>query len=152
MRFLRTRRWTVDFFLYENSFCHCYLMCKAYVASFFDSCFLLFLFCTYLPCILVLVFTSLCLAPLDSIKISGFLFSCRVAEWASLLLNLAAYALAGHIWISISALPWLSEHGLYHLKQSAMPWMISLCEFELTLLMYHHAQPPEAITVCIVWG
>ena len=41
---LRTRRWAVDFFLCENTFCHCYLMCEAYVASFFDSCFLLFLF------------------------------------------------------------------------------------------------------------
>ena len=59
----------------------------------------------YSPCILVLVFSGLCLAPLDGIKISGFVLSCRAAEQASLLLNSAAYALAVHIWISILALP-----------------------------------------------
>ena len=63
------------------------------------------------PVYLSWVFTGLCLVPLDCINISGFLFSCRATEWASLLLNSAAYALAAHIWISISALPWLSEHG-----------------------------------------
>ena len=116
-RSLRTRRWAVDFFLCENSFCHCYLMCDAYVASFFWQLFSFgFFFGTYLPCILVMVFTGLCLAPLDSIKISGFVFSCRAVEWASLLLNLATYALATCIWISISALPWLSEHGLLPLE------------------------------------
>ena len=81
------------------------------MASFFDSCFLLFLFCTYSPCILVLVFTGLCLVPLDGIKISGFVFSCRAMEQALSLLNSAAYALATCIWISILALPQLSEHG-----------------------------------------
>ena len=60
---------------------------------------------------LVLVFTHLCLAPLDGIKICGFVFSCRAADQASLLLNLVAYALAAHIWVSISALSQLSEHG-----------------------------------------
>ena len=99
---------------------------------------------------LVLVFTGLCLAPLDSIKICGLVFSCRAAEQALLLLNLAAYALATRIWISILALPQLSEHDLYHLKQSAVLGMTSLCEFELTLLMYHCMQLQEAITVCIV--
>ena len=73
--------------------------------------FFCFFFCTYSPCILVLVFTGLCLAPLDSIKISGFVFSCRAAERAFSLLNSAAYTLAACIWISISALPQLSEHG-----------------------------------------
>ena len=74
------------------------------MASFFDSCFLLFLFWTYSPCMLVLVFTGLCLAPLDGIKICGFVFSHRATEQALLLLNLAAYALAAHNWVSISAL------------------------------------------------
>ena len=72
--------------------------------------FFCFFFCTYLPCMLVLVFTGLCLAPLDGIKICGFVFSCRAIEWASLL-NLAAYSLATCIWISILALSRLSEHG-----------------------------------------
>ena len=65
----------------------------------------------YSPCIVVFVFTGLCLVPLDGIKISGFVLSCRVAEWASLLLNSMAYALAMCIWMSISALPRLCEHG-----------------------------------------
>ena len=60
---------------------------------------------------LVLVFAGLCLAPLDGIRTCGFVFSCRPAEQASLLLNLAAYTLAAHIWVSISALSQLSEHG-----------------------------------------
>ena len=46
---------------------------------------------------LVLVFTGLCHAPLDGIKICGFVFSCRAVEWTSLLLNLVAYALAAHM-------------------------------------------------------
>ena len=74
------------------------------MASFFDNCFLLSLFSYIFTCILVLVFTGLCLAPLDGIKISGFVFSCKAVEWASFLLNSAAYALAAHIWISISGL------------------------------------------------
>ena len=77
--------------------------------------FLTVLFCfffhTYSPCILVLVFTGLFLASLDVIKISGFVFSCRAMEWASLLLNSAAYALATCICISMSALQCLCEHG-----------------------------------------
>ena len=121
------------------------------MTSFFDSCFLLFLFCTYSPCMLVLVFTGLCLAPLDGIKICGFVFSCRAAEQASLLLNLVAYTLAACIWVSISALLHDSvSMVLCHLKQSAVSGMTSLCEFELTLLMYHHGQLPKAIIVCII--
>ena len=72
--------------------------------------FFCFFFCTYLPCMFVLVFTGLCHAPLDGIKICGFVFSCRAMEWA-LLLNSVPYALATHILISISALSQLSEHG-----------------------------------------
>ena len=70
-----------------------------------------FFFHTYSPCILVLVFTGLCLAPLDGIKISGFVFSCKAVEQALLLLNSAAYVLATRIWVSILALSQLCEHG-----------------------------------------
>ena len=126
-------------------------MCKAYVASFFLTVvFFCFFFCTYSPCMLVLVFTGLCLAPLDGIKICGFVFSCRATERASLLLNLVAYALAACICISILALSQLSEHGPLPLEAVCCVRMTSLHGFELTLLMYHHAWLPEAITVCII--
>ena len=71
--------------------------------SFLTVVFFCFFFWTYLPCMLVLVFTGLCLAPLDGIKICGFVFSCRATERA-LLLNSVAYALAACNWVSILAL------------------------------------------------
>ena len=75
------------------------------MASFFDSCFLLFHFFGHIcPVCFVFVFTGLCLVPLDGIKICGFVFSCRSVERALLLLNSVAYTLATHIWISKSAL------------------------------------------------
>ena len=121
------------------------------MASFFDGCFLLFLCPIYSPCILVLVFTGLCLAPLDGIKISGFVFSCRAAEWASLLLNSAAYALAIHAF-GFQYRPYHDSvsMGLCHLKQSVVTGMLVIHVFELSLSMYHHMQPQEAITVCII--
>ena len=66
---------------------------------------------------LALVFPDLCLTPLDGIKTCGFIFSCRAVEQASLLLNSAAYALAACIWVSISALSRLSEHGPLPLEE-----------------------------------
>ena len=60
---------------------------KAYVDIYFHKWFLLFLFCTIVPFMPVFIFTGLCLAPLDGTETCGFVFSCRAAEWASLLLN-----------------------------------------------------------------
>ena len=114
----------------------------------FSFVYFLYIFALY-AC---LGLTGLYLAPLDGIKICGFVFPCRATEWTSLLLNLAAYALTIHICISILALSQISEHGPLPLKQSAMSGMTSLHEFELTLLMYHCTWLPEAITVCIIWG
>ena len=68
-------------------------------------------FGTNVPSMPVLIFTSLCLVPLDGTKTCGFVFSCRAAEQASSLLNLAAYTLAAHNWVAISALLQVSEHG-----------------------------------------
>ena len=65
----------------------------------------------------VLVFTSLCLAPLDGTKTYGFVFSCRAAEQAWLLLNSVVYALATHIWVAILALLQVSEHGPLPLEE-----------------------------------
>ena len=111
MRFLRTRRWAVDFFSVRIASATVIWYARPMWLVFLTVVFFCFCFCTYLPCIFVMVFTGLCLAPLDGIKISGFVFSCRATEWASLLLNSATYSLAAHIWISISALPQLSEDG-----------------------------------------
>ena len=67
----------------------------------------------------ILVLTGLCLTPLDGTKTCGFVFSCRAAEQASLLLNSVAYALAACIWVSILALLQVSEHGPLPFKKSA---------------------------------
>ena len=61
-------------------------------------------FCTNVPSMPVLVFTGLCLVPLDGTKTCGFVFSSRAAEQASLLLNSVGYALAARIWVAILAL------------------------------------------------
>ena len=43
-----------------------------WLVFFLTVVFFCFFFCTYSPCMLVLVFTALCLAPLDGIMICGF--------------------------------------------------------------------------------
>ena len=93
------------------------IWCARPMWIFLDSCFLLFLFLYKCPLYTCLGLYWLCLVPLDGIKTCGFVFSCRAAEQASLLLNSAAYALAAHIWVSISTLSQLSKHGPLPLKE-----------------------------------
>ena len=98
----------------------------------------------------VLVFTGLCLAPLDGIKTCGFVFSYRATEQVSLLLNLVAYTLAAHIWVSILALSWLSEHGPLPLEEVCWvrndftSWIwVNIVDVS------SHVQLPKAIIVCM---